>query len=126
MPTLKTILLALIFGLALVGVAPDTAQAAKPPSNQSTVYSAANVPLVDDDGVTRRFFVSYNFTNGVTTCGYAVNGRDVPNSGTSLFIAEGSYRQEGTTVLSQSDAIAFCVEQFPNRTRVPNDPTPAV
>ena len=112
--------------LALFVISAPAAQAGP----KSTVYSSPSVQLVDDDGVTRSFFVSYNFnpSSGVTTCNYSVWGNETPNPNDgNLPIPEGYVQDAGTTVApNQSAAIAYCVDRFPDRTRVPNDPTPAV
>jgi hypothetical protein len=133
---IKTLLATLALALALLGAAPDTAQAAKPPNpppSQTVSYSAAGVPLVDDSGVTRNFFVSYTYDPALqrTTCSYSVNGREVNNPEwfakyrpTSLLVPEGVYREYDTTVApSGADAIAFCVSRFELRTRYNPDPT---
>jgi hypothetical protein len=116
MSTLKTILLALIFGLALVAAAPDTAQAAPP---RDVVYTFYEVPLIDADGTTRNYTVSgavrYN-KNGTayTSCGYGYRNES------GSMVPVGGHRVEYAIVdTSREGVLAFCTENFATRnTRV--------
>lgn len=125
--------LALFLGVA----APAVAAPAK-----DVTYSAPAVPLVDDDGVTRNFFVVYTYKAATKTspsstrCTYAVQGQEVNNpehpnynqgpNPTSLLVGEGLYVDPSNPapITNSADAIAYCVEKFPSRTHEPYpDPT---
>jgi hypothetical protein len=117
MSKIKTILLALIFGLALIAAAPDTAQAAPPP--RDVVYTFYDVPLTDADGMIRNYTVSgaVRYTkNGAayTSCGYGYrneSGSMVPVGGHRVEYAIADTSREGV--------LAFCTENFATRnTRV--------
>jgi hypothetical protein len=132
MSTLKTILLALIFGLALVGAAPDTAAAAP---NKTVTYSVSSVPLVDDDGVTRNFHVSYYYvpardgSPSRTTCTYSVRAADITNPAAPrdfyLGAVEGEHTAYGLAPAANGyAALDYCKSVFDQRTRRDPDPTP--
>jgi hypothetical protein len=113
MPTLKTILLALTFGLALLGAAPDTAQAAPP---RDVTYSYSYIPLVDANGESGNYdfagIVRYNKDGtAYTQCSYA---RRTP--GTFTRTPVGSHRVEYAIVDTSYEGVKqFCMESFANR-----------
>jgi hypothetical protein len=115
MPTLKTILLALIFGLALLAAAPDTAQAAPPV--RDVTYTYYSQTLTDADGSTDVYdiigVVRYNPDGtAYTRCTYAqrVGGIQTPR---------GTYRVEYAIANTSKEGVRqFCVENFPNRTLI--------
>jgi hypothetical protein len=116
MRTLKAILFALIFGLALVAAAPDTAQAAP---QKDVIYNYYDVPLTDADGSTGLYNITgavrYNRDGNFTSCGY---GRKSPTTGNVLPV--GGHRVEYAIAdTSREGVLAFCTENFATRaTRV--------
>jgi hypothetical protein len=113
MPTLKAILLALTFGLALVVAAPDTAQAAPP---RDVTYSYSYIELTDSDGTTAFYdfagIVRYNKDGtAYTQCSYA---RRTP--GTFTRTPVGSHRVEYAIADTSYEGVKqFCMESFANR-----------
>lgn len=119
--------------LALFVVTASTATAAP---QKDVTYSHPSVPLVDDDGVTRNFFVIYSYkaatrtSPATTTCTYALTGDQTPNPDDGpLHIHEGTYRAPGSPapITSSTAAIAYCAAdaQFKNRVHPAGDPTPS-
>jgi hypothetical protein len=122
----------LALATALVAVVPTMAEAAP---QKDVVHSNPSVFLVDDDGVTREFYVIYDYkaatrtSPATTTCTYALNGSQTPNPNDgSLPVIEGAYRAPGSPapITNRDQAIAYCVSVFNQRQHPTGDPTPAI